>query len=189
MRAMSRSLGLYVPGMGDFIPMASSDQAITSWRPSLGDFVGAFSDPNSLAAGITDWMPATGMGDFVGTMDMYPIPENPVMADADQIYYSGGLTGLGDCGCGCGGSCSDKGGMSGITTDFSQMVTDLSAGNWSSAWTDFTSMLSEPVIGTVPLWMIGGGALLVYALFFSGGRHSRYQRGRRASAAARSAYA
>jgi hypothetical protein len=82
--------------------------------------------------------------------------------------------------------------MSGLgqaATDFGNTFTDLTSGNFSGAWTSFMTFLSDPVIGSIPVWMIGGGALLVYALFFSGGEHSRYQRGKKATAAARRAYA
>jgi hypothetical protein len=212
MRASSTALGLYVPGhggMGAFIPAASGD-ALTSWYPGMGDFIPSFSNPNSLAAGITDWMPKT-LGDFVSTAAMYAIPANSVTAGAatmnyqeglnmsgDSVTYAGGvsqsLSGLkGDCGCGCGGhgGCGDShGGMGAITTDLSNLWTDATSGNWSAAWTDFTTLLEEPLFGTsVPVWMVGGGLLLVWALLFSGGAHSRYQRGRRASSAAARAYA
>lgn len=155
-----------------------------------------------------------GVGDFVGTAGMYPITPNSVTAAASgsnpaswatmgspiAALTSGfsmanpgaGVSGLG-CGgdCGCGGSCGGHGmgGLGQATTDFGNTVSDLTSGNFSGAWTSFMSFLEDPVIGTVPVWMIGGGALLVYALFFSGGEHSRYQRGKKASAAARRAYA
>jgi hypothetical protein len=52
------------------------------------------------------------------------------------------------------------------------------------------SFLEDPFFGTsIPVWMVSGGVLLIYALFFSGGSHSRYSRGRSAASAARRAYA
>ena len=143
----------------------------TGWSPNvsgLREFVPAqFTLP-----------PQPALGDFVGTGSMYPITPNSVTAAA----------GMGDCGCGCGGTCG-CGGLHGISDDFSSMFSNMTSGNWSGAWSSFMTMLQEPVFGTVPLWMVAGSGLLVYAFFFSGGVHSRYQRGRRASKAARSAYA
>lgn len=80
-------------------------------------------------------------------------------------------------------------GLGQVTTDFGNMITDLGSGNMSGAWTSFMTLMQDPLIGTVPVWMVAGGGLLVWALFFSGGDHSRYARGRKASAAARKAYA
>jgi type VI protein secretion system component VasF len=80
--------------------------------------------------------------------------------------------------------------MGALTDDLSAMFTNLTSGQFSAAWQSFMTAMQEPIIGTVPFWMIAGGAALVYVFFFSGGKaHSRYQRGRRAAAAARSAYA
>jgi len=213
MRTHARSLGLYVPGRGvaDFVPAKFSLPPQPAGIGSLADFVRAQFDIPPQPAGIGAFVrgaytipPQPALGDFVPTGSMYPIPINSVLAgaaqmgyeeglslSADSLTYSGGvsanLSGIGDCGCGCGGSCGQ--GMSGISTDLSNLFTDVTAGNWSNAWTDFTTLMGEPVVGTVPLWMVGGGVILVWALFFSGGSHSRYQRGRRASAAAARAYA
>jgi len=147
-------------------------------------------------------------GDFVGTAEMYPLMQNSVLTAAasspasswmtEGINVPGvtyGMSGVGhvhgDCGCGgrCGGC---GGGMSGLgqaTTDFGNMVTNLTGGNFSGAWSSFMNFMTDPLIGSVPVWMIAGGGLLLYAFVFSGGEHSRYQRGRKASAAARRAYA
>ena len=102
-----------------------------------------------------------------------------------------GVSGIGDCGCGCGGHCG--GGMSGLgqaATDLSASFSSIASGNWSGAWSSFVSFLGDPVFGTsVPIWMVGGGLVLAWALFFSGGEHSRYQRGRSGIKAYRKAYA
>jgi hypothetical protein len=93
-----------------------------------------------------------------------------------------------DCGCGCGGGC----GMSGLgqaATDFGNTFTNLTSGNISGAWSSFLTFMQDPLIGTVPVWVVTGGALLAWAMFFSGGEHSRYQRAKKASSAARRAYA
>lgn len=193
MRALARNLGLFVPGHGlrDFVgaKWTVPDTSVNTMTGvgRLGDFVGA---PWSVPDTSVNRM--SGVGDFVGTAAMYPIPINSVLADAAEINYQGGLTGLKgghECGCGCGGSGGCGGGLQGISTDFTTMWSALTTGNWSGAWTGFTTMMSEPVIGTVPLWVILGGGLLAYALIFSGGEHSRYSRGRRAYRSARSSYA
>lgn len=80
--------------------------------------------------------------------------------------------------------------MGALTDDFGAMFSNLTQGNFSGAWSSFMSAMQEPVFGTLPFWMVGGGALLAYAFFFSGGaKHSRYQRARRAIGSARAAYA
>lgn len=103
-----------------------------------------------------------------------------------MLFGNSGVSGLG-CGCGCGGNC--KGGMGQISTDASATFSSLTSGNWSGAWSNFMKLMQDPAFGTVPVWMIAGGALLAYAVFFSGGEHSRYSRGRRAYSAGRRAYA
>jgi len=145
--------------------------------PGGSTFTGGIRPTSPVFTGSGTSSGTSGFGDFIPARKgwwaaMYP-----------------GMSGYGgdDCGCGCGGGCG--GGMGQISTAFSTMVTDIGAGNWSNAWSDFLTLMGEPVIGTMPLWVIGGGLILVWALFFSGGQHSRYQRGRRASQAAARAYA
>ena len=115
------------------------------------------------------------------------LPSNPGL----PFWPSSG--GMGSCGgdCGCGGKCGGcGGGMGAISDDLSGMVSNLTSGQFSAAWGNFTSAMTEPIFGTVPLWVVAGGAALAYVFFFSGGaKHSRYQRGRRALASARGAYA
>lgn len=177
-------------------------------RRGTGDFVPArFSLPDQ----------PSGIGDFVGTPYMYPIPQNSVIVDAGSVNYQGGLTipasgintggmsftdpGQGVPGLGCAGGSGHEcsgcksghgcgGGLGQAMTDFGNTFTNLTSGNTSGAWTSFMAFLSDPVFGsTVPVWMVGGSALLAWALFFSGGDHSRYSRSKKASAAARRAYA
>jgi hypothetical protein len=204
----------FFPGMAglrEFVParftVPPQPAGIGRLRRGTGDFVPArFSLPPQPA----------GIGDFVGTPYMYPIPQNSVIVDAGSVNYQGGLTipssaintggmtfvdpgagvpGLGcargsghECaGCKSGHGCG--GGLGQAMTDFGNTFTNLTSGNTSGAWTSFMAFLEDPAIGTVPVWMVGGGALLVWALFFSGGDHSRYSRGKKASAAARRAYA
>ncbi len=131
-----------------------------------------------------------GLGMLVPSTPMYAWPENSVLDYYRQggISQSAGLSGLGcggDCGCAyCGGT-----GLGALTDDFSKMFSDLGTGQFSAAWSDFLTAMQEPVLG-MPFWVIGGGALLAYAFFFSGGpAHSRYSRARRAVRSARSAYA
>ena len=195
MRAHAAHLGLFVPGnptlppqpagigrLRDFVPAAFSLPPQPAGIGGLRDFV---------AAAFTLPPQPAGIGTFVPTASMWPITQNSVLEGSDQMTYVNGLGhlhGAGDCG--CGGSCGGCGhGMSGISTDITQLFNDLTAGNWSQAGTDFMTLMEEPVVGTVPLWVFLGGGLFLWAFLFSGGEHSKYQRGRRASAAARRAYA
>jgi hypothetical protein len=204
MRISNRSLGVYVPGLREFVPASwtiPENPFLGPGMAGLREFVPAKFTLPPQPAGIGMFVPAkftlppqpAGVGDFVGTAEMYPIPQNSVTAAAAAnpnmaSWETMGMSGLG-CGggCGCGGKCG--GGMGQLSTDFGNTVSNLSSGNFTGAWSSFMSFLEDPLIGTVPVWMIGGGALLAYALFFSGGEHSRYSRGRKASAAARRAYA
>ena len=206
-RVSNRNLGVFVPGLKEFVPASWTipENPFFPGMAGLRAFVpGKFSLPPQ-PAGIGAFVPASwtlppqpaGVGDFVGTASMYPITPNSVtqavLSGAVSSAPTMGISGLnsGDCGCGCGGGCGGHG-MSGLgqaMTDFGNTFTELTSGNVSGAWTSFLAFLEDPAIGTIPVWMIGGGALLAYALFFSGGEHSRYSRGRKASAAARRAYA
>jgi len=237
MRISHRSLGVYVPGLREFVPASwsmpenpflgpgmaglrdfvAANFTMPPQPAGIGDLVpGSFSVPSvSMMVGLTPPQPS-GIGDFVGTAAMYPIPQNSVLAAAGSLAQSGGLSisagnitsgytstdpgaGLSGCAGGVGHECADckagrgcHGGMSGlgqITTDLSNMFGNLTSMNWSGAWGNLTTLMGEPVIGTVPVWMIAGGGLLAWALLFSGGEHSRYRRGRKAYDAGRRAYA
>lgn len=174
MRALAGNIGVHVPGRGlrEFVDASFALPPQPAGIGSLREFVDAgFSLPPQPA----------GIGSMVPTAAMYNFPQNSVLAASGNPVYAMGM----GCGCGCDGKC----GMSGISSDFSAMWSNITSGNWSGAWTSFMSLVQEPVFGSIPLWMVGGGALLVYAFVFSGGSHSKYSRGRRAYSAARSAYA
>lgn len=167
-------------GMGDLTPGAFAVPQTPvglSGRRGMADFVvGAFAVPQNPLL--------DGLGDMVPTAPMYPITPNTVIAGEDAISYAGGLTGFGCSGSGGGCGCS-KCGMGDVSADFSKIVADIEAGNYSTAF-------SDPVAG-FPLWGWLSGAAVVYLFFFSGGEHSRVSRGRRAARSgyqsARSAYA
>lgn len=240
MRISNRSLGVHVPGLREFVPatwtipenpFTPGMAGLRAFVPArftippqpagIGDFVRAKFTLPPQPAGIGDFVrarftlpaqPAFGVGDFVGTAAMYPIPQNSVSAAVASGAYSNsptmgipissltssfgtvnpgtssGVSGLSGCGCGCGGHGGCGGGLGQASADLESTVSNLFTGNFSGAGTSFMSFLSDPLIGSVPTWMIGGGALLVWALFFSGGEHSRYQRAKKASGAARRAY-
>ena len=172
-------IGVSGRGWGDLTPGRFAVPQ-TPVGGGFGDLViGAFAVPQNPVL--------DGLGDMVPTAPMYPIIPNTVTAHADELAYSGGLTGFGSCGGGCG---CDKCGMSGrgmgdINADFSKIVSDIEAGNYMVAF-------SDPVAG-VPLWGWVGGVLVVYLFFFSGGQHSRASRAKRAARSgfqsARGAYA
>lgn len=115
----------------------------------------------------------------------FPVPQNPI-----KDYMSGRLNLIGRepgvqgtvngvSGCGCGGSCGGCGGLGDISSDFSKIKSDASAG-------DFGQVLQDTIAG-IPVWAIGAGLAL---LFFAGGEsHSYYGRSRRAARAARGAFA
>lgn len=139
----------------------------------IGVFVPGVGELVASSPGLPFWPGASGMGEVVPTAPMYPIPQNSVLAySSGGMQYSGPLTGMGA-----------------LSDDLSAIATAITGGNWSGAWSSFMTALCEPVIGSVRVWMIGGSVILLWALFFSDGKHSRYQRSRRASAAAKAAYA
>lgn len=221
MRVSHRALGVYVPGLREFVPAKwtiPENPFLGPGMAGLRDFVPAKFTLPPQPAGIgrlADFVRAkftlppqpAGFGDLVATGNMYPIPMNSVISAAqsggpmsswasqgiDVTGLTYGLSGVGqshgDCGCGCGGTCGGMKGLGQAMTDFGNTFSNLTSGNWSGAWTSFTTFLSDPAFGTVPIWMVLGGGLLVYAFFFSGGTHSRYQRGKRAASAATRAYA
>ena len=74
--------------------------------------------------------------------------------------------------------------MGDFSTDFSQFSTDITAGNFTAAFSDQFS--------GVPAWVWLSGAVVLYFAFFSGGEHSRVSRAGRAArrglSAAQAAY-
>ncbi len=153
--------------------------------PGLGDLLPGFfvvpQNPITDAQGVT-YVPR--IGEILP--GSYAVPQNPI-----KDYMAGRLNLIGRepgvpgkvngklSGCGCGGSCGGCGGLGDISTDISKFTTDLTAGNFSQA-------IQDSIIG-VPVWAIAGALAL---LFFAGGEsHSYYGRSRRASRAARAAFA
>ncbi len=152
--------------------------------PGLGDLLpGFFVVPQNPITQGTSYVPR--IGDILP--GSFPVPQNPIkdymtgrlnMIGRDP-NVKGTINGVGDCG--CGGSCSECGslGMGDISADVSKFTSDLSSGNFQAA-------LSDTVMG-IPVWAIGVG---LAAIFFMGGEtHSYYGRAKRASRAARAAYA
>ena len=151
--------------------------------PGLGDLLpGFYVVPQNPIKDATTYVPR--IGEILPAS--YAVPQNPI-----KDYMSGRLNLIGRepgvagkvngklSGCGCGGTCGGCGGLGDISTDFSKISTDFTAGN-------FTQAIQDPIFG-IPLWAIAGGLAL---LFFAGGEtHSYYGRTRRASRAARSAFA
>lgn len=152
--------------------------------PGLGDLLPGFfvvpQNPITDTQGVT-YVPR--IGDILPAS--YAVPQNPI-----KDYMSGRLNLIGRepgvpgkvngklSGCGCGGTCGGCGGLGDISSDFSKITTDLSAGNYSQA-------IQDPIFG-IPLWAIGAGLL---ALFFVGGeKHSYAGRTRRAYRAASGAF-
>lgn len=153
--------------------------------PGLGDLLPGFfvvpQNPITDANGVT-YVPR--IGEILP--GSYAVPQNPI-----KDYMSGRLNLIGRepgvpgmvngklSGCGCGGTCGGCGGLGDISTDMAKISADFSAGNYSQIFQD-------SIVG-IPVWAIAGGLAL---LFFMGGeKHSYYGRTRRASKAARAAFA
>lgn len=154
-------------GMGEFVPGSFVVPENPVMR-GMGDFVpGAFVVPQQPA----------GIGDFAPSMAMYAWPENSVLAQyrAGGISQSGGLGSLG-CGgsCGCGGTCG-HGGLGALTDDLSNLVKDVTSGNWSNAWLDLKMAAQEEVFN-FPVWIWAAGGVAAYYMFGSGPATRRRRR-------------
>jgi hypothetical protein len=174
MRIDNRALGVFVPGLF----AVPQNPVRTGVRPArgTGDFVaGKFAVPQTPVGmgALADFVAGkfavpqcpVGMGVLVPTNVMYDFPENSVLASAEAA----GLAGLG-CGCGqkigeddcggCGGQCKSCSGMKGLgtlSTDWSTITTDFSAGNYTKIFSD--TILSIPVWG----YLAAGVALYMFA--------------------------
>ena len=196
MRISHRSLGLFVPGQPWMVPqnpflgpgMAGLREfvPVQTWsvppQPAgigrIGDFVKALitlpPQPRR------DWRFAWAQEPCI------PIPVNSLTAAAAWIERMRRELRMRRLKCGGHGIS----GLGQAMTDFEATFSNLTSGNTSAAWTSFMSFLEDPVIGTVPVWMVGGGALLASgSVLQCGGDHSRYSRGRKAYSAGRRAYA
>jgi hypothetical protein len=163
MRISHTNLGVHVPGLREFVH--------ASWTIPENPFLG----PGM--AGLRAFVPASfslppqpagigRFGDFVRAK--FTLPPQPALGD---FVNAGAMYPIP------------------VNSVTAAAGSAASAPTMGMAWTSFVQFLEDPLIGTVPVWMIGGGAILVWALFFSGGEHSRYQRAKKASGAARRAYA
>jgi len=160
----------HLRGLADLV---ASNPGLPFW-PSA-DGMGDLADLVASNPGLPFWPSGSGMGDLV--YSGYPIayldnipgmwPEPGATGFGDLVHSSPGLpfwasgTGMG---CGCGGTCG-CGGMGALTDDLSSMFTNLTSGNFSVAWTNFTTALTEPVIGPVQVWMLAAGAIAALMVF------------------------
>ena len=151
--------------------------------PGLGDLLpGWYAVPqNPVDIGLSGIGYTSGIGEILP--GSFAVPQNPlkdytagrVRLIGQQSSSSGSLNGSPTHDCGCGGSCGGCGsgsGMGTLSTDFSQLTTDLSSGNFSAA-------LSDSIAGIpASMWLIG---IAVAFFAFSGSTGpSRYSRARRA---------
>jgi hypothetical protein len=144
-----------------------------------------------------------GMGDFV--RGKFIVPQNPIMAVIGRPQ--GGLSDLGDCGCGCsgGGGCRDKAGSGmgyingfGLAGNKAPIALDGFIEDVTATASETWDTVSQG--GTSTYLLIGAGVL---ALYFLTARDSgyksavasarakyptRYRRARRALAAAADSY-
>jgi len=182
MRLHSATLGVYVPGMGDFID-ADDSAFLTSLAPNLGPSLGDFVAADREAF-LTDLSPhlgdfigadrsafltslAANLGDTVPTAPLYPIPQNSVLT----AYGLAGLAAHDDCGCGCAGTGGCGGGLSGIS-DMMSSVTTWAEGQFAK--------IKAGDMATIAIWA-GGGLLAAYFLF--GFRFGGYSSARKEAAA------
>ena len=148
--------------------------------PGMGDLLPGFYvvpqnpvQPVKYIRGISEILPGS-----------FPVPQNPVKDYTRGQTKLIGQTGVGDCGCGCGGSGGCGGQINGIrglgdfSTDYGTFTGNLSAGNYMAA-------LQSTFFG-VPVWAVAGALVLV--MFAGGQKHSYVGRGRRAARAAASAF-
>lgn len=145
--------------MSGLADLVASQPGLPFWAGEAG--MGGLADLVGSGPGLPFWPAGNGMGDLSDLVASQPgLP----------FWASGsGMAG----GCGCGGSCGGCGGhgMGQLTTDLSSMMTNMTSGNFSGAWTNFTNALQEPVIGTFPVW--GVGAVLIAAWYFMGAKKRR----------------
>ena len=155
--------------------------------PGLGDLLPGFyvvpQNPITDAHGVS-YVPR--IGDILP--GSFPVPQNPIKDYMNgrlnligrEPGVPGTVNGKGVSGCGCGGSCGNPGcgGLGDISADFTKISSDISAGN-------YMQVFSDTVFG-IPVWAVAAGLGLF--LFAGGEKHSYVGRGRRAAAAARSAF-
>jgi hypothetical protein len=158
------------PGLGELMP---------GWFAVPQNPIDFAKNGVSYTPGIGDILPAS-----------FVVPQNPIM---DYVNGNVKLIGQGSgapkggnvgtakgsgMGCGCGGTCGGCGGGSGhnhgtgmgdISTDFSNMVTDITTGNFTQFGTDFLTLIQEPTIAGIPLWGLAIGLYLAYDMISSHG--------------------
>lgn len=152
--------------------------------PGLGDLLpGFFVVPQNPIKDATPTTYVPRIGDILP--GAFAVPQNPIKdymnGRLNLIGREPGVPGMvnGVSGCGCGGSCGGCGGLGDISTDIAKIQSDFTAGNYGQ--------ILQDTVFSVPVWAIAGGLAL---LFFMGGeQHSYAGRTRRASRAARAAFA
>lgn len=170
----------HLMGLREFVPamytVPEMPIAGTDWPPvrgvgTLADFVAAnFALPQNpvlTGGGLSDFVAGkfavpgyygeSGLGDFVSTSPMYPLHDNSVIEEAQNLGMAGLAAGS-DCGCGCSGHGGCGGGMSGL-------------GDISSFISNQMSLLASGDVATIAMW--GGGALLIAFLLFGSRRGGR----------------
>lgn len=144
-------------------------------RSHIGDFVGgAFAVPeNPVLRGMGDFVGGkfalpenvvmrgqlgVGMGNLTPSAPMYPIPQNSVIT----AWREAGMSGVGDCGCGCNGADDGCGkGMGQVT--FASLTAPF-----TTAFTDLSTAISTQSISVLTMedWLIlAGTAYAAYAVF------------------------
>lgn len=156
--------------------------------PGLGELQpGWFVVPQNPVDGPVTYI--RGIGDILSTGG-FTVPQNPVISRASGVIMPiGTVPGApaqingkpvsGGLGCGCGGSCGCGGGMGDISSEWTQLQTDITAGNYMNALT------TDTLFG-IPTW--GYLALLGVFMFAGGSEHSYAGRGRKAARAAARAF-
>jgi hypothetical protein len=159
--APNRALGELLPGWYDVPqnPIAAAQQGI-KYTPTLGEIM-----PGSFV------VPQNPMMNFTaGSVQPLAVaPGAPGQVNGQPV---GKGSGNGVSGCGCGGSCGGcggGGGMGDISSDLSQFMADLTAGNFTQAFT------VDTILG-FPSWFVVGGVAALGLYLFAGTGDSRAKR-------------
>ena len=159
--APNRALGELLPGWYDVPqnPMAARNYGV-AYTPTLGEIM-----PGSFA------VPQNPMKNFTAgnVQPLAVAPGAPGQVNGAPVMPGSG-SGMSGCGGSCGGACGCNGqcggGVGDISSDLSQFMSDLTAGN-------FTQALTVDTIAGFPSWAVVGGVVAIGLYFFAGTGDSR----------------
>jgi hypothetical protein len=147
------------PGLGDLMPgwFVVPQNPILDRGTPLVPSVQA-TNPNGISR-------IPRLGDLV--VGSFTVPQNPLTNPSPMQAGMGCSS--------CGGA--NFYGMNGLGQSFSEVFTDIGAGNWSQAGTDLTSWLeASTMISGIPNWGIVGAGAAALLLFLPSGPEYRASR-------------